>query len=115
MLRSLGKGDGVLDDNINPTSSIRVVCLFKRETPLMSRQSKVLNKVLQGFFLLQLSFLSEGTGRRFGVIISHKIGQLKVGAHTKNYVTKGDYYNAELAGQNLFFLFFVFCFVFISV
>ena len=37
------------------------------------------------------------------MIISHKIGQLKVGAHTKNYVTKGDYYNAELAGQNFFF------------
>lgn len=47
------------------------------------------------------------------MIISHKIGQLKVGAHTKNYVTKGDYYNAELAGQNLLFLFFVFCFVFV--
>ena len=45
LLRNLGKGDGVLDDNINPTSSIRVVCLFKRETPLISRQSKVLNKV----------------------------------------------------------------------
>ena len=49
------------------------------------------------------------------MIISHKIGQLKVGAHTKNYVTKGDYYNAELAGQNLFFLslsfvLFSFCF-----
>ena len=47
------------------------------------------------------------------MIISHKIGQLKVGAHTKNYVTKGDYYNAELAGQNLLFLFYVFCFVFV--
>ena len=49
------------------------------------------------------------------MIISHKIGQLKVGAHTKNYVTKGDYYNAELAGQNLFFfslsfVLFLFCF-----
>ena len=49
------------------------------------------------------------------MIISHKIGQLKVGAHTKNYVTKGDYYNAELAGQNFFFfslsfLLFLFCF-----
>ena len=51
LLRNLGKGDGVLDDNINLTSSIRVVFLFKRETPLISRQSKVLNKVLQGFII----------------------------------------------------------------
>ena len=51
LLRNLGKGDGVLDDKINPTSSIRVVCLFKRGTPLISGQSKVLNKVLQGFII----------------------------------------------------------------
>ena len=51
LLRNLGKGDGVLDDKINPTSSIRVVCLFKRRTPLISGQSKVLNKVLQGFII----------------------------------------------------------------
>ena len=31
------------------------------------------------------------------MIISQKIGQLKVVAQTKNYVTKGDDYNAELA------------------
>ena len=41
-LRNLGKGDGVRNDNINPTSSICVVSLLERETPLVSRQSKVL-------------------------------------------------------------------------
>ena len=50
-LRNPRKGDVVLDDDINPTSSICVVCLFKRETPLVTRQSKVPRKVLQGFVI----------------------------------------------------------------
>ena len=43
------------------------------------------------------------------MIISQKISHLKVGANTKNYVTKGDQSKAKLAGQIFFFfLFFVF-------
>ena len=43
------EGDVVLDGNINSTSSVCVVCLFKSETPLVTRQSKVPNEALQGF------------------------------------------------------------------
>ena len=69
-----------------------MVCLFKREIILVSRQVKFQIKYCK-VLLLQLSFLSEGTGRGFGVIIFQTIGQINVGDHTKNYVTKGDYYS----------------------
>ena len=55
-LRNLRKGDGVRNDNINPTSSICVVSLFERETPLVSRQSKVLQKSVARFHYYSYHF-----------------------------------------------------------